>query len=280
MWQPVRSPHQDDAFRHLLTQLSIHLIAANYDKVGADWKRDEHVLGYNRMFYILDGEGYVEVDGTRYYPAPGQLLVMPAGTRQAYSSVNDNGFTKYWCYFKAKIGDADLFRMFDFPVSIEMKDKGRTAQLFQQLVFHFQQRRRTSSLMIKASMLELLTHFIDHALEDFPPQSRNEKTEKISMILNYIEQHLAERITVEQLAQLAHYHPNYFIRYFHNILGASPVQYMKHLRMEKAKTLLLSTSLPVSEIAREVGIEHSNFTPMFKKHTGFLPSAFRDIVKP
>ena len=275
----MKSPHQDDPFRHLLGKLSIHLMAAGYDQVGPEWRRDDHVIQHNRMFYILDGEGYVEVDGTRYYPRAGSLVIMPGGTRQAYSSISANGFTKYWCFFKAKIGDNDLFRMYNFPVCLEVGDKARVTQLLHQILFHFEHKRRTSNLMIKASLLELLSHFIDHALEDVMPLSRTVKTEKIGTIITYIEQHLSERITTRQLAQLVHYHPNYFIRYFQSVLGTSPVQYIHHLRMEKAKSLLLSTRLPVAEIAREVGMEPTNFTPAFKKHTGFLPSSFRDLVK-
>ncbi|WP_282936351.1 AraC family transcriptional regulator [Paenibacillus sp. RC67] len=273
----MKSLHQDDPMRHLLNKLTIHLITAGYDSVGADWQRETHIPGYNRMFYILDGKGYIEVEGTRYYPEPGQLIIMPIGKEHSYGSISDRGFTKYWCFFK--FGDTDLFQMYHFPVVIDVKEKARMTQLFHQIQFHFEQRRRTSGLMIKASMLELLTHFIDYTLEDVLPYNPTEKSEKLSRVLSYIQEHLAERITVEQLAQLAHYHPNYFIRYFHSILGTSPVQYIKHMRMEKSKTLLLTTQLPVSEIAREVGIEHSNFTPMFKKHTGFLPSSYREITQ-
>jgi AraC-like DNA-binding protein len=275
----MKSPHKDDPFRHLLNKLTIHLIAIGFDKVGADWKRDEHIINYNRMFYILDGEGRVEVDGTRYEPKPGQLVIMPAGTRQAYSSISANGYTKYWCFFKAKIGDDDLFRMYNFPVCLEMPDKARITQLFGQLLFHFEQKRQTSFLMIRASMLELLCHFIDKALKLSPLPYRTAETEKLGTIIRYIEEHLAERITVEQLANIVHYHPNYFIRYFRSVLGTSPVRYINYLRMEKAKSLLLSTSLPIAEIARMVGLEHTNFIPLFKRHTGFSPSAFRDLAK-
>ena len=56
---------------------------------------------------------------------------------------------------------------------------------------------------------------------------------------------MAVQVSIETLAQLAHYHPNYFINAFKQFTGYSPVQYMNHLRSEKAKDLLLTTELNV-----------------------------------
>lgn len=274
----LKSPYQEDAFRLLLPKVNVSLLATGFDTVGADWKRELHSFRYNRMFFILDGEGCVEVEGVTYYPEPGSVVLMPTRTSQAFSSINRNGFTKYWCYFKAMLGETDLFQMYRFPVCVKMPNKARMVQLFEQLHYHFWHRRRTSPLLMRAAMFEIMSLYLDQSLGDDVPAEPNPYSETIRTVIAYIEHNLSRKISVEELAQLANYHPNYFIRYFHSVVGASPIQYIKHLRMEKAKAMLLTTALPVSEIAGHVGIQHHNFSPMFKRHTGFSPSAFRHLA--
>ena len=276
----VKSPYQDDALRLLLQKVTLPVITAGFETVGADWKCEPHVASAGRMYWILDGEGWVEVDGCRYYPPPGSLVIMPRGATHAYSAISANTFTMYWCRFKAKLGDtdSDLFRLYSFPVFLKMKDKARVTKLFEQLHYHFWHRRPTSPFMLKAAMFEIMSMYLDQAMnEDLPIVP--EQPDTIKRIIRYIEQNLSRRIAIKELAQLAHYHPNYFIRYFRSTLGASPAQYIRHLRMEKAKTLLLSTSLPVARIAEQVGFQHSKFTTMFKQHTGFSPNEFREMAK-
>ena len=56
--------------------------------------------------------------------------------------------------------------------------------------------------------------------------------------------------------------------------------YLDMVRINKAKTLLLDTSMPISEIAARVGYSNqSYFTKVFKHNTGFSPNAFRMISK-
>jgi AraC family transcriptional regulator of arabinose operon len=61
-------------------RLALRFAGTGFDTVEPSWKSEPHVFQYNRMFLILDGEGYIEVDSTKYYPSPGSLVRMPAGT--------------------------------------------------------------------------------------------------------------------------------------------------------------------------------------------------------
>ncbi|MEC0210500.1 AraC family transcriptional regulator [Paenibacillus ehimensis] len=135
----------------------------------------------------------------------------------------------------------------------------------------------TAPLRIKSVLLEIVSGYMEGALERerglrLAPMS---ETGKINTVLHYVDEHLQERITVEELARLVHFHPNYFMQYFKTMLGLSPIAYINRKRMEKAKELLSATEWTVTDIAERVGLELYYFSRVFKKQTGLSPSEYR-----
>jgi len=92
----------------------------------------------------------------------------------------------------------------------------------------------------------------------------------------YIEEHLAEPISLTILAGLVRLTPYYFCRAFKQSLGLPPHRYHISRRIEHAKTLLVKPSSSVTDIALTVGFsETSSFTAAFRKGTGLTPTAYR-----
>jgi AraC family transcriptional regulator len=95
-------------------------------------------------------------------------------------------------------------------------------------------------------------------------------------IRDEIEARLAEPLRLKELADSAHLSEFHFLRAFKRAVGLSPHQYITTRRMERAKALLTTTELPISEIAWQVGFSNtSHFTSYFRKHTGVTPGSFR-----
>ena len=98
-------------------------------------------------------------------------------------------------------------------------------------------------------------------------------------VCDFIEAHLCEQITLEDLAALVHLSPFHFARGFKATLGLAPHQYVIARRMELAKQLVLTTRLPVAEIAWTIGYENiSHFRRLFATHIGVTPGAIRRAV--
>jgi len=99
------------------------------------------------------------------------------------------------------------------------------------------------------------------------------------VVTAYIEDHLAEPISLATLAQLAGLSSYYFCRAFRQSLGLPPHRYHNHRRMERAKLLLAKPAPSVTDIGLTVGYgETSSFTAAFHKTTGLTPTAFRRTV--
>ena len=84
------------------------------------------------------------------------------------------------------------------------------------------------------------------------------------------------KISLNLLAEEFHLSPQYISQLFKSEIGVNFLTYLTNLRMERAKKLLLSTALPVSEVAEQSGYgDYRVFTKAFKKSEGVTPSQYR-----
>lgn len=98
----------------------------------------------------------------------------------------------------------------------------------------------------------------------------------ISAITRYLQTHLAEEISLNTLADEFHLNPQYISQLFKNEIGVNFLTYLTNIRMERAKKLLLSTGLSITEIAEQVGYgDYRVFTKVFKKAESVTPSKYR-----
>ena len=109
-----------------------------------------------------------------------------------------------------------------------------------------------------------------------PDSKHKDYGEKIK---KYIKENLDKRLTLQNLCdefKLSHGQIN---RIFREELEQSFQAYIREARLEKAKELLLSTDLPVSEIAKQVGHPgHALFDKLFKKYVGCTPTEYRAVA--
>ncbi len=93
-------------------------------------------------------------------------------------------------------------------------------------------------------------------------------------VLEYIEEHLSETISLSTLSALAQLSPYHFARAFKKTLGLPPHRFHMNRRIERAKVLLADR--PVTDIALAVGYaETSSFSSGFRRATGMSPTEFR-----
>ena len=95
------------------------------------------------------------------------------------------------------------------------------------------------------------------------------------LVTDYIEEHLAENISLSTLAQLVRLSPFHFCRAFKQSFGTPPHRYHIGRRVERAKDLLATRAVSVTDIGLTVGFsETSAFTTAFRKATGLAPTRY------
>ena len=95
-------------------------------------------------------------------------------------------------------------------------------------------------------------------------------------VIEFIEENLAEDISLAVLAQLVDLSLYHFARVFKQSFGVPPHRYHMARRIDRATKLLQTSALPVTQIGIQVGFrESSSFTRAYRKFTGVTPSAYR-----
>ena len=99
---------------------------------------------------------------------------------------------------------------------------------------------------------------------------------RIRKALDYIEENYMFSISTEDIARVTGVHVGHLHRIFPEETGMRIGEYLTHLRVEKAKSLLMHTDIPSSSIATRIGISSQQyFCRMFKKETGMSPQEYR-----
>ena len=111
------------------------------------------------------------------------------------------------------------------------------------------------------------------------PKSQDPQEERsILLITRYLQEHLAEEISLSVLAEEFHLSAQYISQLFKSEIGVGFLAYLTNIRMEQAKKLLLSTSLSIAEVSEQSGYsDYRVFTKVFKKAEGITPSQYRRV---
>lgn len=102
------------------------------------------------------------------------------------------------------------------------------------------------------------------------------KITQLKPVLEYIETHFSEPLTLDELSKVIGMNPKYFCRFFGSITQQTPMNYVNYYRIEQAANLLSSTTLSVTEVGLECGFNDTgHFVKTFKKHKGITPKQYQ-----
>lgn len=151
------------------------------------------------------------------------------------------------------------------------------ATSFMDLCFYLVERLGSPALAVACSKLLIL----DARRADQAPYrnfygSRAHRDEVIESIQGWLEQHYADAIAIDDLAQRARLGPRTFKRRFKEATGETPLSYLQHLRIEEAKQALESTRRQTAQIIWDIGYEDaSSFRRLFKRNVGCTMEEYR-----
>jgi transcriptional regulator GlxA family with amidase domain len=105
---------------------------------------------------------------------------------------------------------------------------------------------------------------------------RVEQRAGVDRAIHHMHTHYAEKLTAAELANLAAMSLSHFARVFKQETGRPPLEYLRELRLEKARQLLRGDDLPVTEIALRCGFgTSSHFAATFRQHFGTTARSYR-----
>jgi AraC family transcriptional regulator len=126
-----------------------------------------------------------------------------------------------------------------------------------------------------ALAVRVIRRLVDRSAMKLEP-SNGLSRERLQRVRDYIETHLDDRLTLTVLAEVACLSPYHFSRSFKQAVGIGPQRYVMRRRLERAKTLMCRTKLPLAGIAHEAGFaDQSHLTSVFRREMGLTPGRYR-----
>jgi len=143
------------------------------------------------------------------------------------------------------------------------------------------QRKETGyELAVSAKIKELLLILLRHDSKKMLHYHDDPLIERIIPALEYIDRHLAEKISIEDMTRQVNISYYYFVKLFKKALGMSFTDYVNFKRIKRAEQLLLTEDLSIMEIADRVGIANlGHFYEMFKRFNHCSPKQFKYKLK-
>lgn len=252
---------------------------------------------FTELVIILGGVATHIVDGEEYPIKKGDVFVINDRTSHGYKNPKDFKICNIMfhpSYFfdsltdiKTSAGFHALFviepvltseRGFQGQLSLSMEQCDQVNALAKRLFQEFQAKDTGYQTMITSLLSELIT--LLSRLYHTEGYESKQSVLSIASAVAYMENHYAEDLPVETLAELAGMSDRHFRRIFHNIYNTSPAKYLAVLRIQSAMKLLANSELSVTEIALRCGFPDSNyFSSRFKKTTGKTPLEYRQYQK-
>ena len=193
----------------------------------------------------------------------------PAGLSGAWIPIYENGLLLGYIEFSQLVRRGDEDATMAHLEALCLKHGLDAEEMRKKYGFlqHFEQDRIESlARIIKSSSYYLWMKNLITVTTDNLPQH----------ITAYIESNLAENLSTNAICAHLHISKSTLYRIANQHFNKGITDYVRHLRMERAKELLKKTSLSVASVSESVGINDANyFTKLFKAHTGVTPSKFK-----
>ncbi len=142
------------------------------------------------------------------------------------------------------------------------------------LCIDYEQGGKWCSLLLLHHLYELLAYLCEHYLVACatPPLAEN----RLREVTEYITQHFCEDLTTRELCRYFGFEESYFCRLFRQVTGLRTTEYIRVLRLEKARRQLKNSMASVTEVALDCGFSDANyFARCFKKHYGMSAGDYR-----
>lgn len=131
--------------------------------------------------------------------------------------------------------------------------------------------QQTSRMMLLDSERQSQAPYVSQAMLEKPRHSLAEK------ITRFLERELHNQISIARLAAHCGTSERSLLRHFHSHYGVSPLGYIQHLRVERAKALLEATQLSFDEVVERCGYSDvPSFRKLFKRETSLTPADYRE----
>ncbi|MDO5135762.1 MAG: AraC family transcriptional regulator [Eubacteriales bacterium] len=244
-------------------------------------RRKSHVL-----HLVLAGKGILELDGRRYCLKPGNAFWLQPGVTAWYQADDKDPWTYCWVGFSGLLADESMSSA-GFSRKNPVRVIGCRDEV-DQIVGQMLAAHKPSwpDFLKRNSLLLLLLSALTEDYRSTIPVKEIETDRArsaavyVRQAIEYMNNNYGSRLRIGELADYLGVNRCYLSESFKQQVGISPQEYLKKLRMEKAKQLLQRTEFSVSKVASTVGYQDQlAFSKAFRKYSGRSPMKYKEEKK-
>lgn len=263
-----------------------------WKKGNAHFRRNWNIYD---LIFVINGTLYITEDDESYTISAGKMLLLEPGrthwghlpceeeTETYYlhfshsvplREINSEGFT--WSDILQNASDSDpkpknhfmyLPKFTDIQMENLIPYLDKMVEIKNQI---FVQNALELHCLMSQVLLELQNQIVKNKV-------LSRSMELCTRVARYLEARIKEPYNSKQLESDLHFHIDYLSRCLKKHTGMTPLQYLQHIRIERAKVMLTETMSSIQEIAYEVGFERSSyFIRTFRNKVGVTPGKYRD----
>lgn len=246
---------------------------------------------------ILEGKGYTDWEARRHFFAAGDLLYYRPYRWHNFVTTGPKPTPHVAIHFdysprlrnphwKKRTPPPDIVirGAVPFPLQMRLPPRSLLLGLFKQIA-ECSVNSAWGRFRAKGILIQILHELafgpcsVRRAKSAAQPIAETVNHARIRRVLQFMDQHYAEPLTLSHLASQAGLSPAHFLRVFKTVMGRAPIEHLIRVRIRQAKQLLADVRLNISEVAYRVGYSDPHyFARQFRASDGLSPSEYRAML--
>lgn len=232
------------------------------------------------FFCVVDGAGTLIYDGKEHKLEEGSCVFINCKNPYAHTTDPNNLWTLRWIHFYGPSLSSIYDKYCERGGRAVFTPVDNTRQEMDNVWTQLMSTARSSDYMRDMRINQLLSELMVCIMsESWHPEDRTSAPKRASVveIKEYLEQHYADRLTLDELSSAFFINKYYLAKTFKNQFGLPISTYLQNIRITKAKQLLRFSTKTVAEIGYEVGLgAPAYFSRVFKNVEGVSPKTYRE----
>ena len=258
---------------------------SSYENISfvAHWQKEIELV------YVKDGEASFHVADQSFIARTGDLVICESGQIHYSDSYNTQNHLDFLIFdtnvissryhnphFKNVLVTAEELEKMGLNTSLE--------RVFSLVARELDKKQPYYKDIITAAIREfwfLLKRELPREEKAKDDRRRSRLLEEFQELLDYIDKHYAEDLTLDHAASMLHFSPSHFSKTFKKLMGMNYVTYVNMVRIEQAIQMLTTNQYRMIDIALECGFTNiRSFNRVFQEITGYTPTDFSTQVDP
>ena len=220
---------------------------------------------FHELICVLHGRFHVAAVGRARVFTAGDVLLYPAETRHLDWTDTEAPAECLWIGFNCPLNEKPT------DIAVLRDPRSRIAEIASWMNEDMLDGREPAHPELRAMLVAILAEFERGMTEPF-------QVPWVKRVQDHIQAHLAEDLSLHAMAQVAQLSPYHFLRMYKRATGHTPMAAVRAMRLHRARQLLVSTLIPLKEVAAQCGLGNAYaMDGLFRRSLGIPPGRLRRL---